>query len=98
MTLYAVHVQGPDDIIAAPSKREAEVLAEKLNPYFIEMAQKFGPSAPTIEAVVIAWPYEPSKHANELEQRWADRAKFIGPVEPEPERDDKTIDMFEDSK
>lgn len=92
--LYAVHIQGPDEIIAAPGKREAEVLTEKLNIYFAEVAQKSGPAAPTIEAVVIAWPYAPSVHAEELAKDWADHAKFIGPVEMEPERDDRTIDMF----
>jgi hypothetical protein len=95
MTLYAVHVQGPDDIIAAPGKREAEVLADKLNAFFAEIKQKSGPAAPIIEAVVITWPDEPSEHANELEQRWADHARFIGPIDPEPTRDDKTVDMFE---
>lgn len=94
MTLYAVHVQGPDDIIAAPSKREAEVLAEKLNVFFAEIKQKGGPAAPTIEAVVIAWPYAPSSHATMLAHDWADHAKFIGPVEMEPDRDTRTIDMF----
>jgi hypothetical protein len=96
MTLYAVHVQGPDDIIAAPSKREAEVLAEKLNAFFVEMAQKSGPASPLIEAVVITWPYAPSSHATLLAHEWADHAKFIGPVEPEPERDTRTIDMFQE--
>jgi hypothetical protein len=94
MTLYAVHVQGPDDIIAAPSKREAEVLADKLNAFFAEITQKSGPAAPTIEAVVIKWPYAPSAHAEELAKDWADHAKFIGPLEAEAERDTRTIDMF----
>ncbi|MBN3848687.1 hypothetical protein G3N58_17920 [Paraburkholderia sp. Ac-20342] len=94
MTLYAVHVQGPDDIIAAPSKREAEVLADKLNVYFAEMTQKSGPAAPTIEAVVIKYPFTAESHAEALADDWADHAKFIGPLDPEPERDTKTIDMF----
>lgn len=93
MTLYAVHVQGPDDIIAAPSKREAEVLAEKLNSFFAGISSA-SPAAPTIEAVVIAWPYAPSAHADELAKDWDGHAKFIGPIEPEPERDTRTIDMF----
>lgn len=95
MTLYAVHIQGPDEIIATPGKREAEVLAEKLNKYFAEMNQKFGPAAPTIEAVVIAWPHEAEEHANDIAQNWAGHARYIGPIEPEPERDTRTIDMFE---
>jgi hypothetical protein len=92
MTLYAVHIQGPDDIIATPGKREAEVLAEKLNAFFASL--KSGPAAPTIEAIVIKWPYTPPSHAEALAEAWADHAKFIGPLEPEPERDTRTIDMF----
>jgi hypothetical protein len=34
MTLFAVHVQGPDEIIATPGEREAEALAKKLTDYF----------------------------------------------------------------
>jgi hypothetical protein len=98
MTLYAVHVQGPDDIIAAPSKREAEVLADKLNAFFAEIKRGRGENYPTTDAVVITWPYAPSAHATELANDWADHAKFIGPVEPEPERDTKTMDMFEASQ
>lgn len=94
MTLYAVHIQGPDDIIATPGKREAEVLAEKLNTYFAEISQKSGPAAPTIEAVVIKWPLDAGWHADDLAKDWADHAKFIGPIEPEPDRDTKTIDVF----
>ncbi|CAH2910831.1 MAG: hypothetical protein CPSOU_1859 [uncultured Paraburkholderia sp.] len=92
MTSYAVHIQGPDDIIAAPGKREAEVLAEKLNSFFESL--KSGPAAPTIEAVVIKWPFAPTSHAEELVKDWADHARFIGPIDPEPERDTRTIDMF----
>lgn len=91
MTLYAVHVQGPDDIVAAPSKREAEVLAEKLMAVHLELLvgrENF------VSMEVIVWPYTAASHAKQLADDWADHAKFIGPVEMDPERDDKTIDMF----
>jgi hypothetical protein len=94
MTLYAVHVQGLDDIIAAPGKREAEVLAEKLNEFFAEIKQNSGPAAPTIEAVVITWPGGALSHVVALAEDWEGHAKFIGPIDPEPERDTRTIDMF----
>ncbi len=96
MTLYAVHVQGPDDIIAAPSKREAEVLAEKLNAFFAEIKKERGENYPTIDAIVTAWPGTAARHAEQLAEDWADHAKFIGPIDVEPERDTRTIDMFED--
>jgi hypothetical protein len=91
MTLYAVHVQGPDDIIAAPSKREAEVLAEKLMAVHIELLQG---RENFVSMEVIEWPGTTASHAKQLAEDWADHAKFIGPVEMEPERDTRTIDMF----
>lgn len=98
MTLYAVHVQGPDEIIAAPSKLEAEVLADKLNAYFVEMWQKRGPAAPLIEAVVIKYPFSADSHAKQLADDWEGHAKFIGPIDREPERDTQTIDMFKEQR
>lgn len=95
MTLYAVHVQGPDDIIAAPSKREAEVLAEKLTAATLE-ALKGRECYVSME--VIAWPGNAASHAKQLREDWEQHAKFIGPIDPEPERDTKTIDMFEASQ
>jgi hypothetical protein len=91
MTLYAVHVQGPDDIIAAPSKREAEVLAEKLMAATIEALQ--GREC-YVSMEVITWPGSAASHAKQLREDWAQHAAFIGPVEVEPDRDTKTIDMF----
>jgi hypothetical protein len=98
MTLFAVHVQGPDEIIATPGEREAEALAKKLTDYFGEIKKERGENYPSIDAVVIKWPYAPSAHAEEIAKDWADHAKFIGPIEPEPGRDTKTIDMFEASQ
>ena len=94
MTLYAVHIQGPDEIIAAPGEREAQALAKKLNDYFAEVSEKSGPAAPTIEAVVIEWPFGAKFHANDLAKDWSGHARFIGPLEPEPASDTRTIDMF----
>jgi hypothetical protein len=91
MTLYAVHVQGPDDIIAAPSKREAEVLADKLMSATLEVLQ--GREC-CVSMEVITWPGSAASHAKQLAEDWAQHARFIGPVEPETERDTKTIDMF----
>jgi hypothetical protein len=91
MTLYAVHVQGPDDIIAAPSKREAEVLAEKLMAATLECLQG-QPCYVSME--VIAWPGSAAEHAKQLREDWEHHARFIGPVEAEEGRDTRTIDMF----
>lgn len=91
MTLYAVHVQGPDEIIAAPSKREAELLADKLMASHLELLQG---RENLISMDVVVWPFTAASHAKQLADDWADHAKFIGPVEPESERDTKTIDMF----
>lgn len=91
MTLYAVHIQGPDEIIAAPSERDAKALADKMNAWISERIKEF-----YCEAVVIKWPYAPASHAEELAKDWANHAKFIGPIEPEAERDTRTIDMFQE--
>jgi hypothetical protein len=92
MTLYAVHIQGPD-IIAAPSKREAEVLADKLMAATVEAL--LGREC-YISMEVITWPGTSKEHAKQLAEDWAEHARFIGPIEPEPERDTRTIDMFEE--
>jgi hypothetical protein len=91
MTLYAVHIQGPDDIIATPGKREAEVLAEKLMAATLEALQ--GRDC-HISMEVITWPGSAASHAKQLREDWAQHAKFIGPIEPVVERDTRTIDMF----
>ncbi len=67
--LWAVHVQGPDDIIAEPSKATAEQNAAALNAWYEKRSQEpdFDPETfPRIHAEVIAWPYAREAHAEAL--------------------------------
>lgn len=52
--LWAVHVHGPDSILAAESKRVAEEKAAELNEVFV--------GDEYISAHVIKWPYENESH------------------------------------
>jgi hypothetical protein len=66
--LWAVYVAGPDDVIAAPSKAEAEAEAQRLNDWFPTLQR--GPLSPTLHATVVPWPYSPEGHAADLTE-WA---------------------------
>lgn len=67
-TLWAIHIEGPDDIIAAPSKDAAEREAALLNRYFASMAKS--ENDPDLRAVVTAWPYTAEGHAQSLGRDW----------------------------
>lgn len=69
--LWAMHVQGPDDVWAAPSKERAEAAAIRLNDFWAEkIASKNDPDFPMINAVVIPWSSSPESHA-EAVKKWA---------------------------
>lgn len=105
-TLWMLHIQGPDDIVAAPSKAQAEVVAASFNAYWGDYLEKQRAASvaegknpdywPTITAVVAEWDSTPKAHAQNLAQYWPDYAAYGGAdvVEPEPERDTRTKDMF----
>jgi hypothetical protein len=71
--LWCLHVIGPDDLYAAPSKEEAERAASELNAW----AEKiFGgsPIRPRCEAIL--WPHDSDGHAEsaaEWEELWVKR-------------------------
>lgn len=75
MTLYAVHVEGPDDVIAATDRAEAEVRAAEINGIAEEIASRSDASSadPVIRAVVVEWPYSLAEHAAAIAEgdgRW----------------------------
>ncbi|SDH11577.1 hypothetical protein SAMN05216466_107154 [Paraburkholderia phenazinium] len=99
MTLYAVFMPGSGERFAAPTEWWAERLADKLTAHFAEIKKQRGDNYPSVLAEVVIWPERfAALHAEELARDWAEHAKFIGPVEPEPERDTRTIDMFSEAK
>ena len=57
--LWAVHVQGPDDIIACGSWLEADELRRSIE----EMKE------PLAKPFVIEWPYSPHAHQREVSRR-----------------------------
>jgi uncharacterized protein (DUF1330 family) len=112
-TLWMLHIQGPDDIIAAPSKAEADGVAAAFNAYWGEYLTKQRAASvaegrnpdhwPTITAVVVEWDSTARAHANSVAKYWPEYAEYLrfsgaspaAEPEPGPERDTKTIDMFE---
>lgn len=61
--LWAVHVLGPDDIVAAPSKQAAEKAAAEITARF---ASPCDPTDVPISGVCIPWPYNTSAHARDV--------------------------------
>lgn len=65
---WAVHVQGPDDIVAAADRTDADRLASEINEF---MAQTMGrpdasPNDPHLHAVVVPWEWTAEAHAEAL--------------------------------
>ncbi len=70
--LWAVHVQGPDDILASESRQHAEETAAGLNAWYEAQTRKpdFDPEVyPRIHGEVIAWPYDAAAHADSLKRQ-----------------------------
>nr|WP_290896161.1 hypothetical protein [Azonexus sp.] len=63
--LYAVHVEGPDDLFAAPSQADAIAVAMHINNALAGMATK-----PNAKAV--PWPHDADAHTENLRQHWSD--------------------------
>lgn len=67
-TLWAMHVMGPDDIIAMPDRETAQERADEVNAIVAQLKTRPGASDldPGISAAVIEWPGTPQEHADEL--------------------------------
>ena len=63
--LWCVHIIGPDDLYAAPSKEEAEERVAAQNDW-INNDPKLRESG--IQAEVLIWPYTSESHADSLTQ------------------------------
>lgn len=69
--LWAVHVQGPDDVLAMASHEAAEKHAGDLNAWWVKHCAEFPDETgmrPNLRAVVIPWDGTPEHHAAELER------------------------------
>ncbi len=74
-TLWAVHVQGPDDMIAAEDRAEADRRTAEINEAWTQFKKRPGASDndPRWTAVVVPWPYSRGEHAEEVargDERW----------------------------
>jgi hypothetical protein len=108
--LWMLHIQGPDDVVAAPSAAEAYQVAAAFNAYWGEYLAKQRETSiaegknpdhwPTITAVVARWDSSAQAHAKSVAQYWPDYVEYLkfspeaNVIEPPPERDTRTIDMF----
>jgi hypothetical protein len=73
--LWAVHVEGPDDVIAAADRAEANTKAAEINQAWEEFRQRPDASEndPRWRAVVVPWTYGAAEHAEEIargDERW----------------------------
>lgn len=65
--LWCLHVEGPDDIYAAPSLQAAEERAKALNAWWAEkIAAEPSPHWPSFKAVAKEWHYGAAEHAKDL--------------------------------
>lgn len=74
-TLWALHIEGPDDVIAARDRAEADERAAEINAAYEQYKQRpdAGPDDPKWCAVVITWPGTATDHAEEValgDGRW----------------------------
>jgi hypothetical protein len=68
--LWCVHIEGPDDFVAAVSKEAAEREASAINAYAERGGQ--GRGAAPVRAVAMQWPFTPEAHARAVESDWED--------------------------
>jgi hypothetical protein len=68
--LWCVHIEGPDDFIAATSKEAAEQEALAINAY-VERSGEGRRDSP-VRAVAMEWPFTPESHARAVESDWED--------------------------
>ncbi|WP_407070658.1 hypothetical protein [Paraburkholderia rhynchosiae] len=68
--LWCVHIEGPDDFVAAVSKEAAEREASAINAHVERSGQ--GERAAPVRAVAMEWPFTPESHARAVESDWED--------------------------
>ncbi|MFM0165696.1 hypothetical protein PQR39_35370 [Paraburkholderia sediminicola] len=75
--LWMLHIEGPDDIVAAPSFMEAWKVREEFNAYWraysaMRVRQGANPDhLPTTRAVVMEWDGTPKDHTANVAEYWA---------------------------
>lgn len=85
--LWMLHIQGPDDVVAAPSKNDADRVASAFNAYWTahlakqramtEAAGGDPDNWPTVHAVVVEWDSTPAAHARSVAKYWPEYAGYL---------------------
>lgn len=73
--LWAVHIQGPDDIVAEVSREVADSNAKGLNDWYEARTKDddYDPATfPRVHAEVIPWPFDREAHAESLKRQAAE--------------------------
>lgn len=69
--LWALHVQGPDDVYAAPSWAAAAEAATWLEHRALQARLRSEPDFPAVSFAAIPWPHSAASHAADL-PRWSE--------------------------
>ncbi|WP_241023331.1 hypothetical protein [Paraburkholderia sp. Ac-20340] len=87
--LWMLNIQGPDDVIAAPSKDEADKVAAAFNAHWgaylakqraASIAEGKDPDNwPTVTAIVVEWDSTPAAHASSVKKYWPEYAQYLTP-------------------
>ncbi len=78
--LWALHMLGPDDVIAAPSKLAADAVAKNFNDYWEAHKHERGHDVHVV-ATVVEWPYRPLEHAKDVIASFAEYADLLEPFD-----------------
>jgi hypothetical protein len=82
--LWMLNIEGPDDIVAAPSFMEAIKVRDEFNEYWRVYNAKCVENGrnpdhlPTLRAVIMEWDGTEQAHANSLSKYWPDYIGFGG--------------------
>lgn len=84
--LWMLHIQGPDDIVAAPSREEADRVEVAFNAHWSAYLAKQRAASveagtdpdnwPTVTAVVAEWDSTAAAHAKNMKKYWPDYAEY----------------------
>lgn len=85
--LWMLHIQGPDDVIAAPTREDADKVAAAFNAlwgaYLAKQraasvaAGKDPDNWPSVSAVVVEWDSTPASHAKSVKRYWPEYAEYL---------------------
>ncbi len=75
-TCWALHFQGPDDVVAAPSKQAAELAAKNFNAVWDAHKDERGHDVRVV-ADVIEWEHGFIEHAKSVIKHWPEYADLL---------------------